>query len=95
MSNNVAGIVTGLAWTSVGGEILFIESSISEGKRKPFYNWKLRKIMKESAIIAIGIHKVKSKELGIEKDLDFSKYNIHIHVPEGELQKMDLAGITI
>ena len=95
-SNNVAGIVTGLAWTSVGGEILFIESSISEGKGNLSITGNLGKIMKESAIIALEFIKSNQKELGIEKDLDFSKYNIHIHVPEGATPKDGpSAGITI
>jgi len=95
-SNNVAGIVTGLAWTSVGGEILFIESSISEGKGNLTITGNLGKIMKESAIIALEFIKSNQIELGIEKDLDFSKYNIHIHVPEGATPKDGpSAGITI
>ena len=95
-SNNVAGIVTGLAWTAVGGEILFIESSISEGKGNLSITGNLGKIMKESAIIALEFIKSNQKELGIKKDLDFSKYNIHIHVPEGATPKDGpSAGITI
>jgi len=95
-SNNVAGIVTGLAWTSVGGEILFIESSISEGKGNLSITGNLGKIMKESAIIALEFIKSNQKELGIDKDLDYSKYNIHIHVPEGATPKDGpSAGITI
>ena len=94
-SNNVAGIVTGLAWTSVGGEILFIESSISEGKGNLSITGNLGKIMKESAIIALEFIKSNQKELGIEKDLDYSKYNIHISSDESVLSPVILKKIDL
>ena len=95
-NNLVAGVVTGLAWTSVGGEILFIESSISEGKGTMSITGNLGKIMKESATIALEFIKSNSSLLGINKKVDYSKYNIHIHVPEGATPKDGpSAGITI
>src|SRR6056300_1333414 len=95
-NNSVAGVVTGLAWTSVGGEILFIESSISDGKGNLSITGNLGKIMKESAIIALEYIKSNYNILGVNKDLDYSKYNIHIHVPEGATPKDGpSAGITI
>ena len=94
-NNLVAGVVTGLAWTSVGGEILFIESSISPGKGDLTITGNLGKIMKESAIIAMEYIKSNAKDLGIH-DIDFSKFNIHIHVPEGATPKDGpSAGITM
>ena len=93
--NLVAGVVTGLAWTSVGGEILFIESSVSPGKGDLNITGNLGKIMKESAIIAMEYIKSNAKELGID-NIDFSKFNIHIHVPEGATPKDGpSAGITM
>ena len=94
-NNLVAGVVTGLAWTSVGGEILFIESSVSPGKGDLNITGNLGKIMKESAIIAMEYIKSNAKELGID-NIDFSKFNIHIHVPEGATPKDGpSAGITM
>ena len=86
-NNNFAGVVTGLAWTSVGGEILFIESSLSEGKGNLSITGNLGKIMKESAVIALEYIKSNYQDLGINKEIDYSKYNIHIHVPEGATPK--------
>ena len=95
-NNLVAGVVTGLAWTSVGGEILFIESSISDGKGNLTITGNIGKVMKESAIIALEFIKSNFNELGINKAIDYSKYNIHIHVPEGATPKDGpSAGITI
>ena len=95
-NNSVAGVVTGLAWTAGGGEILFIESSISDGKGDLSITGNLGKIMKESAIIALEYIKSNYNILGVNKDLDYSKYNIHIHVPEGATPKDGpSAGITI
>jgi len=95
-NNNFAGVVTGLAWTSVGGEILFIESSLSDGKGNLSITGNLGKIMKESAVIALEFIKSNYHYLGINKEIDFSKYNIHIHVPEGATPKDGpSAGITI
>ena len=95
-NNNFAGVVTGLAWTSVGGEILFIESSLSEGKGNLSITGNLGKIMKESAVIALEYIKSNYQDLGINKEIDYSKYNIHIHVPEGSTPKDGpSAGITI
>ncbi|MBB13179.1 MAG: endopeptidase La [Flavobacteriaceae bacterium] len=94
-NNHVAGVVTGLAWTSVGGDILFIESAISEGKGQLSITGNLGKVMKESATIAMEFIKSKKEFLGLEK-FTFDKYNIHIHVPEGATPKDGpSAGITM
>ncbi len=84
-NNDVAGVVTGLAWTRVGGDILFIESLISKGKGLTLTG-NLGKVMKESATIALEYIKAKAKELGVdEKVLEENK--IHVHVPEGATPK--------
>ena len=94
-NNKVAGVVTGLAWTSVGGDILFIESAISPGKGNLSITGNLGKIMKESATIAMEFIKANSTELNLNK-FEFDKYNIHIHVPEGATPKDGpSAGITM
>ena len=85
-NNHVAGVVTGLAWTAVGGDILFIESAISSGKGNLSITGNLGKIMKESATIAMEFIKANSSMLGLD-DFHFEKYNIHIHVPEGATPK--------
>lgn len=94
-NNLVAGVVTGLAWTSVGGDILFIESSITKGKGKLTLTGNLGEVMKESAIIALEYLKSHSNLLGLDQEV-FDKYNVHIHVPEGATPKDGpSAGITM
>ena len=94
-NNEVAGVVTGLAWTSVGGDILFIESSITKGKGKLTLTGNLGDVMKESAVIALEYLKAHSSLLGLEQEV-FDKHNIHIHVPEGATPKDGpSAGITM
>lgn len=89
------GVVTGLAWTSVGGEILFIESSLSKGKGNLTMTGNLGDVMKESATLAYEYVKSKADELGINPKM-FETNNVHIHVPEGATPKDGpSAGITI
>ncbi|MBW7675129.1 endopeptidase La [Chryseobacterium chendengshani] len=83
---DVPGVVTGLAWTSVGGDILFIESIISNGKGNLTMTGNLGTVMKESATIALEYIKAKHEDLGITED-DLEKKNIHVHVPEGATPK--------
>ncbi len=85
-SNDVAGVVTGLAWTAVGGDILFIESLISKGKGTLTLTGNLGTVMKESATIALEYIKANTDILEIDPDI-FTKYNIHIHIPEGATPK--------
>ena len=94
--NEFAGVVTGLAWTAVGGEILFVESSLSKGKgEKLTLTGNLGDVMKESAIIALQYLKAHSSQFGIDYEL-FDKYNVHIHVPEGAIPKDGpSAGVTM
>ena len=95
VDNHVAGVVTGLAWTSVGGDILFIESSITKGKGKLTLTGNLGDVMKESAIIALEYLKAHSHILGLEQEV-FDNFNVHIHVPEGATPKDGpSAGITM
>ena len=94
-NNNVAGVVTGLAWTRVGGDILFIESILSKGKGTLNITGNLGKVMKESATIAMEYIKANADELGINPEV-FDKYNVHIHVPEGATPKDGpSAGVTM
>jgi len=94
-NNSVAGVVTGLAWTSVGGDILFIESSITKGKGKLTLTGNLGDVMKESAVIALEYLKAHSDWFGLSQDV-FDNYNVHIHVPEGATPKDGpSAGITM
>ncbi|SHE87072.1 endopeptidase La [Chryseobacterium takakiae] len=83
---DVPGVVTGLAWTSVGGDILFIESIISNGKGSLTMTGNLGTVMKESATIALEYIKAKHDDLGISQE-DIEKKNIHVHVPEGATPK--------
>ncbi len=84
--NDVAGVVTGLAWTSVGGDILFIESLISKGKGVLTLTGNLGVVMKESATIALEYIKANSELFGLNQEV-LVKYNIHLHVPEGATPK--------
>ncbi|WP_309640302.1 endopeptidase La [Flavobacterium sp.] len=85
-NNEVAGVVTGLAWTSVGGDILFIESLLSPGKGNMTITGNLGTVMKESATIALEYIKANASLLGLDSEM-LSKYNIHLHVPEGATPK--------
>ncbi len=94
-NNEVAGVVTGLAWTSVGGDILFIESILSKGKGLLNITGNLGKVMKESATIAMEYIKSNADTFGIDP-MVFGRYNVHIHVPEGATPKDGpSAGITM
>ena len=94
--NDYAGVVTGLAWTSVGGEILYIESSLAKGKgEKLTLTGNLGDVMKESAVIALQYVKAHASSFDIASDL-FEKYQLHIHVPEGAIPKDGpSAGVTM
>ncbi len=94
-SNAVPGVVTGLAWTSVGGDILFIESILSKGKGNLTITGNLGKVMKESATIAMEFIKANADEFGVNAE-DLENKNVHIHVPEGATPKDGpSAGITM
>jgi len=94
-NNDTAGVVIGLAWTAVGGDILFIESALSPGKGQMSVTGNLGKIMKESSTIALEYIKANADVLGLS-DFKFDQYNIHIHVPEGATPKDGpSAGITM
>ena len=94
--NELPGVVTGLAWTSVGGVILFIETSISKGKEgKLTLSGNLGDVMKESAGLALSYIRAHADELGLSEEI-FETHNIHIHVPEGAVPKDGpSAGITM
>ncbi|MDB2493353.1 endopeptidase La [Flavobacteriaceae bacterium] len=94
-NNDVAGVVTGLAWTRVGGDILFIESILSKGKGALSITGNLGKVMKESATIAMEYIKANADLYGLKSEV-FDNYNVHIHVPEGATPKDGpSAGITM
>ena len=93
--NEFAGVVTGLAWTAVGGEILFVETSLSKGKGALTLTGNLGDVMKESAMLAHEYLKSHADELGLTPDV-FSNWNVHVHVPEGAIPKDGpSAGVTM
>lgn len=93
--NDQAGVVTGLAWTAAGGEILFVEASLSRGNGKLTLTGNLGEVMKESAVIALEYLKSNAEFLGLPDNFS-EKWNIHIHVPEGAIPKDGpSAGITM
>ena len=94
--NEYAGVVTGLAWTAVGGEILFVETSLSKGKgSKLTLTGNLGDVMKESAVLALEYIKAHAAQLDIPEDV-FENWNVHVHVPEGAIPKDGpSAGITM
>jgi ATP-dependent Lon protease len=93
--NDIAGVVTGLAWTQVGGDILFIESSLSRGKGALTISGQLGDVMKESAMAALSYLKSNAETLGIDHRV-FQQYDLHIHVPAGAVPKDGpSAGITM
>ncbi|MCF8379445.1 MAG: endopeptidase La [Bacteroidales bacterium] len=95
LSNEVAGVVTGLAWTAVGGEILFVEVSLSKGKGQLTLTGNLGDVMKESASIALEYLKSHAPFLSLDPEI-FKNWNVHIHVPEGATPKDGpSAGITM
>lgn len=94
--NEFAGVVTGLAWTAVGGEILFVESSLSRGKGgRLSLTGNLGDVMKESAMLALEYIKTHAEEFGVNEKI-FDQYNVHVHVPEGAIPKDGpSAGVTM
>lgn len=93
--NSVPGVVTGLAWTPSGGDILFIESSLSRGKGKLTLSGQLGDVMKESAVAALSYLRSHSESLGIDYRI-FDAYDLHVHVPAGAIPKDGpSAGITM
>ena len=88
-------MVTGLAWTSVGGEILYVETSLSQGKSKFTITGNLGEVMKESAAIALEYLRSHSTQLGLKPEV-FDKWDVHMHIPEGAIPKDGpSAGITM
>jgi ATP-dependent Lon protease len=93
--NSQAGVVTGLAWTQVGGDILFVESSVSRGKGVLTLSGQLGDVMKESAVAALSYLKSNAESLGIDHRV-FQQYDLHVHVPAGAVPKDGpSAGITM
>ena len=93
--NDFAGVVTGLAWTAVGGEILFVETSLSKGKGALTLTGNLGDVMKESAMLAHEYLKSHAEELGLSPEV-FGNWNVHVHVPEGAIPKDGpSAGVTM
>ncbi|MGB0166409.1 MAG: endopeptidase La [Luteibaculum sp.] len=93
--NDFAGVVTGLAWTPTGGDILFVETSLSKGKGKLTLTGNLGSVMKESALLALEYLKANTDLLGLKEDV-YDNWNVHIHVPEGAVPKDGpSAGITM
>ena len=95
IGNEFAGVVTGLAWTQVGGDILFIETSLTKGKGKLTLTGNLGEVMKESAVLAHQWLKANSENLNLDPEI-FNRYDVHIHIPEGATPKDGpSAGITM
>jgi ATP-dependent Lon protease len=95
LGNEFAGVVTGLAWTAVGGEILFVETSLSKGKGKLTITGNLGEVMKESAILALEYLKSHCDLFGLKPEV-FDNWNVHVHIPEGAIPKDGpSAGITM
>ncbi len=93
--NDFPGVVTGLAWTAVGGEILYVESSLSQGKGNLTITGNLGDVMKESAMLALEYLKSHATELGIDTEV-FPSWNVHLHVPQGAIPKDGpSAGVTM
>ena len=95
IGNQFAGVVTGLAWTQVGGDILFIETSLTKGKGKLTLTGNLGDVMKESAMLAHQYLKANPELIGLEYDI-FDRWDVHVHVPEGATPKDGpSAGVTM
>jgi ATP-dependent Lon protease len=93
--NDFAGVVTGLAWTAVGGEILYVETSLSKGKGALTLTGNLGDVMKESAMLAHEYLKSHAEKLDLQPEV-FGNWNVHIHVPEGAIPKDGpSAGVTM